>query len=129
MHNAPDILARTDTTMKPTTTATAGANIEPGEFGAVYHQRFAVEYDYPVHFTQDLFARDNPVFVSALARKEPNKRHRFVVFIDADVAASWPALAHDIAAYAEHHADAPAAARAPPRSSSAASRSSTTPSW
>ena len=90
--------------MKPTTTPTPGTNVEPAEFGAVYHQRFAVEYDYPVHFTHDLFARDNPAFVSALARKEPNKRHRFVVFIDADVAASWPALPHDIAAYAEHHA-------------------------
>ena len=80
-----------------------GTNVEPAEFGAMYHQRFAVEYDYPVHFTHDLFSRDNPAFVSALARKEPNKRHRFVVFIDADVAASWPALPHDIAAYAEHH--------------------------
>jgi 3-dehydroquinate synthase len=79
--------------------------VEPGDFGAVYEQRFSVQYDYPVHFTHDLFARDNPVFVSALARKEPNKRHRCVVFIDADVAASWPALAHDICAYAEHHAE------------------------
>src|ERR1700674_2274053 len=78
---------------------------DPGEIGAVYHQRFAVQYDYPVHFTHDLFQRGNDVFVSALARKEPNKRHRFVVFIDADVAASWPALAHDIGAYAEHHAE------------------------
>ena len=58
-----------------------------------------------MHFTHNLFSRDNEVFVSALARKEPNKRHRFVVFIDADVAASWPALAHDIGAYSEHHAE------------------------
>ncbi len=79
--------------------------IDAGEFGAVYHQRFAVQYDYPVHFTHDLFSRDNPVFVSVLARKEANKRHRFVVFIDADVGASWPALAHDICAYAERHAE------------------------
>jgi len=78
---------------------------DPGELGAVYHQRFAVQYDYPVHFTQDLFARDNEVFVDALARKEPSKRHRFVVFIDADVAASWPALMHEIGAYSEHHAE------------------------
>jgi 3-dehydroquinate synthase len=85
-------------------TKLAPAN-DPGELGAVYHQRFAVEYDYPVHFTQDLFARDNEVFVDARARKEPNKRHRFVVFIDADVAASWPALMHDIGAYSEHHAE------------------------
>src|SRR5262245_22755361 len=86
------------------TTTHPGTNVEPAEFGAVYHKPFAVESDYPVHFTQDLFARDNPAFVSALARKEPNKRHRFVAFIDADVAASWPALPHDIAAYVEHHA-------------------------
>lgn len=78
--------------------------IDAGEFGAVYHQSFAVQYDYPVHFTHDLFSRDNSVFVSALARKEANKRHRFVVFIDADVAASWPGLAHDICAYADCHA-------------------------
>jgi 3-dehydroquinate synthase len=64
-----------------------------------------LQYDYPVHFTQDLFSRDNPVFVSALTRKEPNKRSRFVVFIDADVASSWPALAHDVRAYAESHAE------------------------
>ena len=72
---------------------------------AVYQQEFAVRYDYPVYFTEHLFARDNPVFVQALARREPDKRHRFVVFIDANVAASWPALVHDIAAYAEAHAD------------------------
>ncbi|HTS51963.1 MAG TPA: 3-dehydroquinate synthase [Burkholderiales bacterium] len=90
--------------MKPTTT-TSSQIIEPGPSSAVYHQRFAVQYDYPVHFTHDLFSRDNPVFVDALSRKEPNKRHRFLAFIDADVAASWPALAHDICAYAEHHGE------------------------
>src|SRR5262245_36903573 len=77
--------------------------VEPETFGAVYHQRFAVHYDYPVHFTHGLFARDNPVFVEALSRQEPNKRHRAWVLIDADVAASWPGLAHDICAYVEHH--------------------------
>jgi len=84
---------------------TTSAVIEPSAFGAVYHQRFTVDYDYPVHFTHDLFARDNPVFVDTLARKEPHKRHRFLVFIDADVAASWPGLAHDICSYAEYHGE------------------------
>ena len=32
------------------------------------------------------------------------KRHRFAAFIDANVAASWPALVHEIAAYAQAHA-------------------------
>jgi 3-dehydroquinate synthase len=86
-------------------TANISQLVEPGTFGAVYHQRFAVQYDYPVHFTHDLFARDNPVFVEALSRQEPNKRHRLWVLIDADVAASWPGLAHDICAYAEHYGE------------------------
>lgn len=73
---------------------------------AVYHQEFSVRYDYPVHFTEHLFARSNPVFAQSIARREPAKRHRIVVFIDANVAASWPALVHDVAAYAEAHADA-----------------------
>jgi 3-dehydroquinate synthase len=72
---------------------------------AVYHQQFAVHYDYPVHFTEHLFARSNLVFVHSIARREPAKRHRIVVFVDANVAASWPALVHDIAAYAEAHAE------------------------
>ena len=72
---------------------------------AVYHQEFSVRYDYPVHFTEHLFARDNPVFVQSIVRREPTKRHRVVVFLDANVAASWPTLVHDIAAYAQVHAE------------------------
>ena len=49
---------------------------------AVYQQEFAVHYDYPVHFTEHLFARSNPVFVQSIARREPAKRHRIVVFVD-----------------------------------------------
>src|SRR5215471_1492714 len=79
--------------------------VERETFGAVYHQRFAVEYDYPVHFTRDLFAPENPVFMQALSRKEPNKRHRVWVLIEADVSASWPGLVHEICAYVEHHAE------------------------
>ena len=72
---------------------------------AVYHQEFSVSYEYPVHFTEHLFARGNPVFVQSIVRREPAKRHRVVVFVDANVAASWPTLVHDIAAYAEVYAE------------------------
>jgi len=72
---------------------------------AVYHQEFSVRYDYPVHFTEHLFARDNPVFVQSIVRREPARRHRLVVFVDANVAASWPSLVHDVAAYVEVHAE------------------------
>jgi 3-dehydroquinate synthase len=73
---------------------------------AVYQQEFAVRYDFPVYFTEHLFARDNPIFKQVLLRKEPGKRHRFVVFVDSNVSSSWPTLVHDIVAYAEAHADA-----------------------
>lgn len=72
---------------------------------SVYQQEFVVRYDYPVYFTEHLFARDNPVFVQALARREAGKRHRFVAFIEANVAASWPTLADEIGAYAATHAE------------------------
>ncbi len=73
--------------------------------GAVYQQEFAIRYDYPVYFTERVFDCENPVFEHALCRRERGKRHRFAAFIDANVAASWPALAHEIAAYARTHGD------------------------
>ena len=73
---------------------------------ATYLQSFAVRYEYPVCFTEHVFARDNPVFRDTLLRREPERRHRFVAFIDSNVAASFPSLAHDIAGYAGLHAEA-----------------------
>lgn len=90
----------------------AGARPAPAQ-EAVYHQEFAVRYDYPVHFTENLFAADNPVFAQVLARKEASKRHRFVVFVDASVAAAWPTLVHEIATYTEAHGDCLQLAAAP----------------
>jgi 3-dehydroquinate synthase len=72
---------------------------------SVYLQQFAVSFDYPVHFTERLFDRENPVFAQVLARREPAKRHRFCAFVDGNVAASWPTLAHDIGAYAQAHGE------------------------
>ncbi len=74
--------------------------------GAMYEQEFVVRCRYPVYFTADAFAPDNPVFAEALCRAEPGRRQRFAVFIDANVAACWPALAHQIAAYAQLRGDA-----------------------
>ena len=72
---------------------------------AAYLQSFSVCYEYPVHFTEHLFARDNPILRDTMMRREPNRRHRFVAFIDANVAASFPSLADDIAGYANLHAE------------------------
>lgn len=72
---------------------------------AVYLQQFAVPYEFPVYFTEGIFSRDNPIFLDTLTRLEPNKRHKIAVFIDSNVAASWPSLIHDIQCYVSVHGD------------------------
>jgi 3-dehydroquinate synthase len=74
--------------------------------GTVYEQEFVVRCRYSVYFTQDAFAPDNPVFAEALCRAEPGRRQRFAVLIDSSVAACWPALAHQVAAYAQLRGEA-----------------------
>jgi len=62
-------------------------------------QRFQVPYAFPVSFTDDLFAPDNELLHRTLARHEPNKRHRLLVFIDGGVATAMPTLAARIEAW------------------------------
>lgn len=72
---------------------------------SVHLQRFSVEYDFPVYFTDRLFAPENSVLVETLARREPEKCHRCLVFIDDGVLSARPALKAEIMAYADHHAE------------------------
>jgi len=70
----------------------------------VHWQRFDVPFEYPVYFTEGVFDPGNPVLADALSRREPDKRHRFLVFVDDGIARARPRLCADIAAYAAHHA-------------------------
>lgn len=58
----------------------------------VIRQRFAVEFEYPVHFTHDLFAGHNPLLEQVLSRRLGNDVPKVQVFIDRGVARSWPQL-------------------------------------
>ena len=49
-------------------------------------QRFAVNYEYPVVFTRDLFSPENPILANTLAR-QGGRRHKFAVLIDDGLAA------------------------------------------
>jgi 3-dehydroquinate synthase len=69
-------------------------------------QRITVQFDFPVVFTRDLFSVDNPVLRETLARREPRKRHRALVVLDANVAAAHPGLVAAIGRYFSAHADA-----------------------
>lgn len=70
---------------------------------SVHLQQFTVTYDFPVYFTERLFATENPVFVDAVTRLEPGKRHRCLVFVDDGVLSARPSLKAEIMDYAKHH--------------------------
>jgi 3-dehydroquinate synthase len=72
--------------------------------GTVHLQRFTVAYEYPVYFTERLFDPRNPVLAETLGRREPDRRHRCVVFIDDGVVEARPGLVDEIVGYARHHA-------------------------
>jgi 3-dehydroquinate synthase len=68
-------------------------------------QRFSVPYEYPVAFTRRLFDPGNPLLADMLARREPDRRHRALVFLDDNLARARPDLAPAIEAYAAAHGD------------------------
>ena len=49
-------------------------------------QQISVSWEFPVTFTQRLFAMENPVLADTLDRLGENRRHRAAVFIDSQVA-------------------------------------------
>jgi 3-dehydroquinate synthase len=67
-------------------------------------QEISVGFDYPVYATRAAFDPENPALVEALSRKEPARRHRFVVIVDSGVMQAWPSLAEAPRRYAEAHA-------------------------
>lgn len=68
-------------------------------------QRFSVPYEFPVAFSQGLFDPANTLLINTLALREPEKRHRCLIFVDEGVAKATPDLISDIEAYAAAHAD------------------------
>jgi 3-dehydroquinate synthase len=75
---------------------------EAGE--AVYLQRFAVSYEYPVCFTEHLFDPANPLLADVMGRLEPERRHRCLVLVDDGLQKARPGLCEQIIAYAREHA-------------------------
>lgn len=65
-----------------------------------YVQQFSIDYNFPVCFTESLFSVENPTFLSTVQRLETDKRHRIMVIVDSNVAASHPRLISEIDAYA-----------------------------
>ena len=72
----------------------------------VYLQRFAVPFDYTVHFTSGCFEPTNRSIIDAIRRLEPTRRHKVFAIIDRGVATSRPQIARELAKYVEANGDA-----------------------
>ena len=50
---------------------------------SVAWQRFSVPYTYPVAFIRGLFRPENTLFADTVRYREPEKRHRCFIVVDA----------------------------------------------
>jgi 3-dehydroquinate synthase len=73
------------------------------EAAPTYHQHISVNWNFPVAFTRDLFANENPVLIDTIQRLGEKRRHRAVVYADAHVLAHQPLLPQRIAQYFDAH--------------------------
>ena len=64
---------------------------------------FAVQFDYPVVFTDDVFDPENRTFLDVVSCLEPGKRHRIIAFADSGVVEAWPDLSAKLARYVARH--------------------------
>ena len=87
--------------------------LDGGTETSVAWQRFSVPFEYPVAFTRGVLRPDNALLADLLARREPLKRHRCLVFVDDGVLAAEPDLPGRIEAYARAQAEAMELAAAP----------------
>jgi 3-dehydroquinate synthase len=76
-------------------------------------QDFQVSFRYPVHFTRDLFAADNPIFRDVMARNAAEPPPKLLVVLDRGVQRCHPRLLARLAAYCRHHRQAVLLAGAP----------------
>jgi len=69
-----------------------------------HRQSFSIDYNYPVYFTRDLFDPANPCLRGALSAVEPDKLHRFAMFVDEGVTHAAANLLARIRQHAAAHA-------------------------
>ncbi|MEW5850676.1 MAG: 3-dehydroquinate synthase [Myxococcota bacterium] len=68
-------------------------------------QTLQVGFDFPVHFTRDVFAPSNTRLADAISRKEPSRRHRVLVVLDRGVAEAVGDLQPRMHRYFSEHRD------------------------
>jgi 3-dehydroquinate synthase len=66
---------------------------------STYDQRFAVAYDFPVHFTHGVFDQRNDLLASVLDRRDENRMHRAAVYVDSGVTATSAGIVEGVKEY------------------------------
>ena len=65
----------------------------------IHWQKFEVPYEFPVCFTEDVFNKKNELFLDIIRKKEKNKRHNIIFFIDEGITKHYDGLITELKQY------------------------------
>ena len=65
----------------------------------IHWQKFEVPYEFPVCFTEDVFNKNNELFVDIIRKKEKDKRHNIIFFIDEGITKHYEGLITELKQY------------------------------
>jgi len=66
-------------------------------------QKFEVPFEFPVCFTEFIFNKNNKVFLDIICRKEKNKKHNMIFFIDEGIAKNYKNLIIELKEYVHYY--------------------------
>ena len=69
----------------------------------IHWQKFEVPYEFPVCFTEDVFNKNNELFLEIIRKKEKNKRHNIIFFIDEGLTKHNEGLITELKQYIDQH--------------------------
>ncbi|WP_443642670.1 3-dehydroquinate synthase [Candidatus Levibacter sp. Uisw_134_01] len=70
----------------------------------IHWQKFEVPYEFPVCFTENVFNKNNKILLDVILRKEKDKRHNVIFFIDEGITKHYEGLITELKQYInEYH--------------------------
>ena len=65
----------------------------------IHWQKYEVPYEFPVCFTEDVFNKNNKIFLDIIRKNEKDKRHNIIFFIDEGITKHYEDLVTEIKQY------------------------------
>ena len=69
------------------------------QYDEVFEMQFSVPFEFPVFFGRNLLDPENPLLMKVMDRKNENRRHRAIVYVDSGTARAYPNLEKDLKHY------------------------------